>query len=280
MTELREAFRRAGLDTPTLDARLLLAEALGVTPSELLVRPERPIGRGAAARLAGFASRRLAREPVARIIGEREFWGLPFGLSPATLEPRPDTETVVRAALAWVADRRAARNFAAPRILDLGVGTGCLLVALLHELGDATGVGLDRSFEAVRTARRNAGRNGVASRAAFAVCDWAAGIGGRFDLVVSNPPYIATADLAGLEPEVRRHDPGLALDGGDDGLRAYRAIFADAPRRLAEGGVLVVEFGMGQEAGVRAAAQAASLVLAAIERDLAGRQRAAVLRLP
>lgn len=272
---LREAFAQAGLDTPALDARILLTEALGIQPVALLTQPEAAIGPDAAFRLAGFAARRLSREPVARILGEREFWGLPVGLSSATLVPRPETETVVRAALAWAESRRTGL-----RVLDLGTGTGCLLIALLHELGKATGLGIDRSFEAVRTARRNAERNGVSSRAAFAVADWAAPIGGRFDIVVSNPPYIPSGDIAGLDPEVRSHDPLLALDGGDDGLHACRAIFVDAHRMLADDGVLVVEFGIGQEAGLRASAEAADLVLAGVEHDWGGRPRAALLRRP
>lgn len=264
---------QAGLENPALDARILLTEALGIAPAALITRPETPIDAEAASRLTEFAARRLSREPVARILGEREFWGLPFWLSPATLVPRPDSETVVRAALAWAETRPSGL-----RVLDLGTGTGCLLVALLHERAEATGVGLDRSFEAVRTARRNAQRNGVAARAAFAVSDWAAPIQGGFDLVVSNPPYIASGDIAGLDPEVRTHDPRLALDGGDDGLCAYRAIFADAGRLLAPEGALVVEFGIGQEAGLRAAAQAAGLLMAGVEADLGGRPRAAMLQ--
>jgi release factor glutamine methyltransferase len=224
-----------------------------------------------AARLAEFAARRLAREPVARILGEREFWGLRFKLSPATLVPRPDTETVVRAALASAEARQGLR------ILDLGTGTGCLLVALLHERPGATGIGVDHSFEAVCTARRNAERNGVAARATFAVSDWGAAIEGRFDLIVSNPPYIPSGDIAGLAPEVRAHDPALALDGGEDGLAAYRAIFPEAGRLLAPGGALVVEFGKGQEGGLRAAARVAGLEIVSVEADLEGRPRAALL---
>jgi release factor glutamine methyltransferase len=269
---LRDIFAKAGLDNPALDARILVAEALAIEQSALLIRPETPIDADAAARLADYAARRVAREPVARILGEREFWGLRFWLSPATLVPRPDTETVVRAALAWAKPRRGRL-----RLLDLGTGTGCLLVALLHELVEATGVGLDRLFEAVCTARRNAERNGVGGRAAFAVSDWAAPIQERFDLVVSNPPYIPSGEISGLDPEVRTHDPRLALDGGDDGLRAYHAVFSDAGRLLAPGGVLVVEFGIGQEAGLRAAAEVTGLLMTGVEADLEGRARAAVL---
>lgn len=270
---MRDRFASAGLETPGLDARILTLDALGIDATALLTRPERPVSGEGAARLAAHAARRLAREPVARILGEREFWGLPFRLSPETLVPRPDTEAVVGAALGAVQDRCAAL-----RVLDLGTGSGCLLVALLHELAHATGVGLDRSEDAVGTARRNAGRNGVAPRAVFAVSDWAAPIAGRFDLVVSNPPYIETRTIAALAPEVSRHDPFLALNGGIDGLDAHRAIFAEADRLIAPAGIMVVEFGMGQEAAVAAQAEAAGLVMAGVEADLEGRPRAALMR--
>ena len=195
LARLRRAFAEAGLDTPGLDARILLAEALGIDASELALRPGEALGSVAAERLRADAARRLAREPVARILGRQEFWGLSFALSPETLVPRPDTETVVEAALAAVGGRDAA-----PRILDLGTGSGCLLVALLHELPKAWGVGLDRSPAALATARGNARRNGVADRSAFAASDWGAALDARFDLMVSNPPYIATKEIGGLAP--------------------------------------------------------------------------------
>jgi release factor glutamine methyltransferase len=270
LAHLRRAFAEAGLDTPGLDARVLLTEALGVDASELVLRPDEPLG-AAAERLRDDAARRLAREPVARILGIQEFWGLPFRLSPETLVPRPDSETVVEAALAAVAGRDARR------ILDLGTGSGCLLVALLHELPEAHGVGVDRSPAALAAARENACRNGVAERAGFAASDWGAALGGRFDLIVSNPPYVTTEDIAALAPEVRDHDPLKALDGGPDGLAAHRAIFQDAGRLLAPGGRLVVEIGHDQEEGVRRLAAAAGLTVQRISKDLGGRARAAVI---
>ncbi len=246
LRRVRQVFEAAGLDTPALDARILLTEALGLAPADLVTRSEAALGRAGAARLDDYVSRRLAREPVARILGEREFWGLGFELAPETLVPRPDTETVVQAAFAQVPGRAAA-----PKILDLGTGSGCLLVALLHELPNAFGIGLDRSFAALATARLNAARNGIGRRAAFLCCDWAAPLAGRFDLIVANPPYIASCDLAALDPEVREHDPLLALDGGSDGLAAFRAIFRAAGGLLTDRGALVVEFGPGQEAELR-----------------------------
>jgi release factor glutamine methyltransferase len=269
---LRRAFTEAGLDTPDLDARLLLADALEVDAVEIAVRPHRTLGPEATTRLAGFARRRLAQEPVGRILGRREFWSLPFALSPETLEPRPETETVVETALSLVPDRQTGL-----RILDLGTGSGCLLVALLHELPRATGLGIDRSPGALATARGNAMRNGVGGRAAFVAADWAATLNARFDLIVSNPPYIPAPDVAGLAPEVREHDPRAALDGGDDGLAAYRTIFSEAAALLALPGTLVVEIGSGQEQPVRDLAVARNLRVVALGRDLGGRPRALAL---
>ncbi len=269
---LCRTFAKAGLDTPDLDARLLLADALQVDAVEIAVRLHRPLGPEAAARLAGFARRRLAREPIGRILGRREFWSLPFALSPETLEPRPETETVVETALSLMPDRQAGL-----RILDLGTGSGCLLVALLHELPRATGLGIDRSPGALATARANAMRNGVGGRAAFVASDWAAALNARFDLIVSNPPYIPAPDVAGLAPEVREHDPRAALDGGDDGLAAYRTIFSEAAAVLALPGTLVVEIGSGQEQPVRELADARDLRVVALARDLGGRPRALAL---
>jgi len=215
---------------------------------------------------------RLAHHPVARLLDRREFWGLPFQLDPETLVPRPDTETLVAAALRWLGGRLGPLQ-----ILDLGTGSGCLLVALLHEWPDATGLGIDRSFGAARTARRNAERNGVGDRAVFAVGDWGVALGARFDLVVSNPPYIPTGDIGGLAPEVRVHDPVAALDGGADGLTAYRTILAQAGRLLRPGGTIVLEVGIGQADPVCRLAEAAALTTVEIARDLAGIERALVL---
>jgi release factor glutamine methyltransferase len=265
---VRQAFMCAGLDTPDLDARLLLMKALQIDAVAIIAWPNLPLGSAGAARLAGFVQRRLAREPVGRILGQREFWGLPFELSSETLEPRPETETIVETALSLMSDKQADL-----RILDLGTGSGCLLVALLHELPHAWGLGLDRSFSALTTARRNAARNGVADRAAFVMADWTAALRGRFDLVVSNPPYIASPDLPGLAPEVREHDPIAALDGGYDGLAAYRSIFAGARYLLDPRGTLIVEIGSTQEQAVRNLAVAAGLEVIRVAPDLGGHPR-------
>ncbi|MGX7709096.1 peptide chain release factor N(5)-glutamine methyltransferase [Methylobacterium sp. Gmos1] len=260
-----DALAARGIETAALDSRILVEEALGVTATDLALRGDVPVGEEGAGRLDAFLARRAAGEPVARIIGAWEFWGLPFGLSPETLVPRPDTETLVEAALALKPE-------GPHRIADLGTGSGCILVALLTEWPRAFGLGLDRSTGALRTARANAARNGVAERAAFAAGDWAAPLAGPFDLVVANPPYIASAVIAGLSGEVRDHDPRLALDGGPDGLDAYRAILAEVPRILAPGGHLLVEIGYDQEESLRRLAAAHDLA-AEVRRDLAGHPR-------
>jgi release factor glutamine methyltransferase len=269
------AFRTAGLPTPELDARWLLAEAARVPVTAITLDPERALSAKAAAKAGAFVARRLAGEPVDRILGNREFWSLSFRLGPATLSPRPDTETIVEACLAVLPDRQGAY-----RMLDLGTGTGAILIALLSERPGASGVGVDKAAEAVAVARLNAEDNGVAARAAFAEGDWTTGLAGPFDLIVSNPPYIPSRDIAGLDREVREHDPVLALDGGDDGLAAYRAIVADAPRLLAPRGCLVLELGFGQEEEVTALMRAAGFVMLGPARnDLGGVARAVVGRL-
>ena len=229
-------------------------------------------------RLEDFTRRRLAGEPVARILGAKEFWGLPLQLSAATLVPRPDTETVVELALEMLrAEPDPKRRL---RIADIGTGSGAILLALLSELPDAFGVGTDISVTALRTASSNAARLGFASRAAFVACDYAAALSEPFDLMVSNPPYIRSADIASLAIEVRDHDPIVALDGGADGLDAYRQLIPQAARRLAQGGVLVVEAGHDQSGDIGELMTAAGLTqerppkadLAGIRRAVAGRK--------
>ncbi len=273
LRDLRTAFAAAGLGTPALDARLLVLGALGIDAFELVSRPDEPLSPGEAQKLGALKRRRLAREPVARLLGEAEFWSLPFCLSDDTLVPRPDTETVVETALRLLPGRDAPL-----RLLDLGTGTGCLLVALLHERPGAVGVGIDRSLGALATARWNAGRNAVGGRALFAQSDWAAACRGPFDLVVSNPPYIASPVIATLDPEVRQHDPRLALDGGADGLAAYRVILADAPRLLGPGGLLLLEIGFDQGEAVRALSAGFPLEFLGIYPDLSGHPRCAALK--
>jgi release factor glutamine methyltransferase len=270
---LARMFAAAGLDTPALDARVIVGHALGLDHAGLAGAAERMLEAGERDRIAALAARRLGGEPVARILGWREFWGLRLHLSSAVLVPRPETETVVTTALALVdgADGRKKPL----RIADLGTGSGALLLALLSELPNAFAVGTDRSAAALAVARDNAQQLGLASRAAFVGCDFASALAGAFDLVVANPPYVASADLARLAPEVRDHDPALALDGGPDGLAAYRALAADAPRLLGTRGHMVVELGAGQASAVASLFAATRLVVdSSAVPDLAGTPRA------
>ncbi|MDR6873699.1 release factor glutamine methyltransferase [Bosea sp. BE125] len=269
---LAARLRAAGVETAALDARILVEAAMGENAD---LDPLEPLDGAMLGRLDGFATRRLAGEPVWRILGEREFWSLPFRLSPATLEPRPDSETIVEAALGVLAERRDQ----AISILDLGTGTGCLLVALLSECKAARGVGVDLSQEACDTAAGNAERNGVGARAHFRQGDWMAGLSERFDLIVSNPPYIPAGDIAGLDAAVRDYDPLRALDGGADGLVAYRALAAGLPSRIAPGGAVVLEIGAGQEADVVAIMTAVGLIHRGSRRDLGGHPRALIFTL-
>ena len=266
--------REAGIATPELDARLLLCHAAGLSHEAYVAGAGGPVQPATLARFGTAIDRRLKREPVARITGTREFYGRGFTIAPPALDPRPDTETLIEAALA-VVERRGWRDRTLS-LLDLGTGTGCILVTLLAELPRAQGLGTDLSPSALALAAANAVRLGVGSRAAFMAADWLDGIAGKFDLVLSNPPYLASGEISGLAPEVAAYDPMLALDGGPDGLDAYRRIAAGAPAVLAEGGRLLVEIGAGQAAQVSDIFRAAGLKLdpsQAIGRDLAGRPR-------
>ena len=266
--------REAGITTPELDARRLLCHAAGLSHEAYVAGAGGPVQPATLARFGTAIDRRLKREPVARITGTREFYGRGFTIAPPALDPRPDTETLIEAALALV-ERRGWRDQTLS-LLDLGTGTGCILVTLLAELPCAQGLGTDLSPSALALAAANAVRLGVGSRAAFMAADWLDGIAGKFDLVLSNPPYLASGEIAGLAPEVAAYDPMLALDGGPDGLDAYRRIAAGAPKVLAEGGRLLVEIGAGQAAQVSDIFRAAGLKLdpsQAISRDLAGRPR-------
>ena len=270
---LAARLKSAAIESAELDARILTGHALGLDLTGLISAAQRRLTPDESARLDQFARRRLAGEPVARILGEKEFWGLPLQLSSATLVPRPDTETVVELALELM--RAGGKLDRALRIADLGTGSGAILLALLSELPAAQGFGTDISQAALQTAETNATRAGLSDRATFLACDYASGLIGPFDLIVSNPPYIRTADIDGLAAEVRNHDPPAALDGGADGLDAYRALIPQAAPLLASGAVLVVEAGEGQSAQIQALMTAAGLMaLNAPKADLAGIPRA------
>ena len=267
---LTTRFAAAGLDSPELDARMLIEAALHLDLTALITQGARSLTADDATRLEAAAQRRLAGEPVARILGIKEFWGLQLRLSADTLVPRPDTETVVEAALDHI---RGTRSVNDPlRIADLGTGSGAILLALLSELPEAFGIGTDISIGALRTARDNAVALGLGGRTAFVACSYAAALSGPFDLVVSNPPYIRRDDIAGLGIEVRAHDPARALDGGADGLDAYRALIPQAIGLLRPGGALVVEVGEGQAGDVEGLMTEAGFTadLTTIRADLAG----------
>lgn len=273
---LAAQLKSAQRDEAELDARILLGAALGLGLTGLIAQAARPLTEAEAARLAQHAERRIAGEPVARILGTREFWGLPFRLSEATLVPRPDTETVVELALEIFREQTTSHP---PRIADIGTGSGAILLALLYEIPDAFGVGTDLSLSALATARSNAIALGLADRAAFVACSYAAALRGPFDLIVSNPPYIPSAEIPTLSIEVREHDPHLALDGGNDGYDAYRALIPQAAERLAPGGTLIVEAGHGQARNIETLMAAAALVVERSPKaDLAGIPRAASAR--
>jgi release factor glutamine methyltransferase len=263
---LARAFREAGFDDPRLMARRLLADAIGVEPGALVLHPDRVIGE-AAQRVAPALVRALSGEPLTRIAGIRNFCGRDFRVTPDVLDPRPETELLVEEMLKRLAGQKA------PRILDLGTGSGAILLTLLAEMPEAAGVAVDLSPGALAVARANAEALGVADRVAFHEGDLFAGLAGAFEAIVSNPPYIPSADLAGLERAVRDFDPPMALDGGADGLEFYRRIAAHARRFLVPGGWLGLELGAGQAEMVRIMLEAAGFSAVAIRQDLAGHAR-------
>jgi len=278
LAQARAALAAAGVEEAALDARLLVCAAAGVTHAALAARPETALEAAQAARLATWLARRAAGEPVSRILGRRGFWSLDLLVTPDVLDPRPDTETLVSAALELVAERASQER--PIRILDVGTGSGAILVTLLAELPRAVGLGSDISAEALEVAAENARRHGVADRAAWRTGRSLEGITEQFDLLVANPPYVATHEIAGLEPEVRMFDPPGALDGGPDGLDVYREIAAGLGRVVPHGWV-VVEVGAGQAAAVAEilAQGAGSAARGAVRswRDLSGHERCVAL---
>ena len=273
-----QAFKLAHLESPEVDARLLVGEALRLSRTQLAAESERLLEAREVNVISALAARRLRHEPVARILGRKEFWSLELQVTPAVLVPRPETETVVESAL----DEEITRGLRQEklRVLDIGTGSGALLLALLGELPNATATATDVSAEALEVARVNAVRHRLDKRCTFVACDVASGVSGPFDLIVSNPPYIPSGDVASLMPEVRDYDPLAALDGGKDGLDFYRRIAAEAPRRLAPGGRLIVELGAGQEAAVSALFTKAGLTVIGARKDLAGIPRALGAKAP
>ncbi|HLH10493.1 MAG TPA: peptide chain release factor N(5)-glutamine methyltransferase [Methylovirgula sp.] len=258
----------SGNEGAALDARLILCAALGIDHASLLRDPDRPVG-AAAEKIMELAARRARHEPVSRILGRREFWGLDLAVGPAVLDPRPETETLVEAALkklgAW-RDRSLS-------VLDLGTGSGAILAAFMKELPKALGIGVDVSEPACRIARRNLADLGLESRASIICGHWTNPLRGRFDLIVSNPPYVATGAIEALAPDVRDHDPRLALDGGEDGMAAYREIIARLPELIRPGGFVALELGAGQARHVAGLLANAGFTRIETARDLAGHER-------
>jgi release factor glutamine methyltransferase len=276
---LMARLKSESIESAALDARILIGAAVGLDLTGVITAVARLLTSDEATRLEDFTRRRINGEPVARILGQKEFWGLPLRLSAETLVPRPDTETVVELALEML--RTTPHQDHRLRIADIGTGSGAILLALLSELPDAYGIGTDISRDALQTAHSNAVHLGLADRAGFIACDYATALSGQFDLIVSNPPYIRSGDIAALATEVRDHDPVRALDGGADGLDAYRTLVSQATRLLAPLGLLAVEIGHGQGADVEQLMIAAGLTpegppkadLAGIPRAVAGRRQ-------
>ncbi len=259
---LKTQLKSAGIELPELEARILLREFANVTDTDILIGHIPDFDQ---TKLNEALSRRIAGEPMGRILGCREFWGRKFYLSPATLEPRPDTETLIEAVLK--------ENKKPKTILDLGTGTGCILLTLLHEIPGATGIGVDLSLEACETAKQNAKAQGVDDRVSFIQSDWLENVEGKFDLIVSNPPYITSEDVENLESNVKDFDPRLALDGGKDGLDPYRNLLGTLKNVLAEGGVIFFELGKGQVPDIEEIAAAHGATLHAVYSDLGGVER-------
>lgn len=270
-TDVRKRLEAAGIDTPVLDARLLLEAGAGVSRLEIVTDPRRVIDDAQVDAVNALTKRREAREPVSHILGRKHFWTLDLAVNANVLTPRPETEFVVEAGLQETLPADAPH-----RILDLGAGSGAIILALLKDRPNATGVAIDVSDRALELVRLNAEQLGVADRLEIRQANWAEGLDERFDLVVSNPPYIQTGDIDGLAPEVSRFEPRLALDGGADGFVAYRIIIAALPRLLKPGAAFALEVGLGQAEGVAALAEAAGLSTSEPRRDLAGIPRVVV----
>lgn len=274
LTEATAILEAAGIPEPRREARLIMGLALNLDPGVVLGYPERPIDKDARERFDQLIARRAQHEPFSRLKGRREFWSLDFEVSPDTLDPRPDSETLIEAALALIPDPKAPL-----RVIDFGTGTGCLLLALLHELPHAIGLGIDILPGAVETARRNARSLGLETRAQFRCGNWAEEITEKADVILSNPPYIGDNDIAFLAPEVARFEPRQALDGGPDGLDGYRALAPAVKRLLLPQGFACLELSAGQALAVSAEMLKLGLRIKAIRRDLSGVERCLVATL-
>jgi release factor glutamine methyltransferase len=273
MSDAAVRLRAADVPDPRRDARLLLAAAAQISTEKIFARPESAVAPEAVVKFQEYVARRTAREPVSRILGRREFWSLDFALSPATLDPRPDSECLIEAAIEFAGDLHSQGNRRGLRLLDLGTGSGCLLLAALASLPKASGVGVDISRRALDTASANAAALGLASRAQFLCSNWTKGVTGQFDIVLTNPPYIARADIDGLAPEVSDYEPKAALDGGEDGLDAYRRLAPMIFSCLEPGGIALIEVGEGQADAVKSLLKSAEFGHIASKSDLSGIER-------
>ncbi len=267
-----DALAAAGKETPALDARMLLLDGLRIPHSVIIADPELVLTQQECAHVKELVDRRLAGEPVSRILGVREFWGRKFQVNPDVLDPRPDTETLIEAVLEF-GDQDTPIRF-----LEIGTGSGCIAVTLLAERKNWIGTATDISPAALEVAQANAKHHSVAERLSLVETSWADAVDGCFDVICSNPPYIPSDELSGLAPEVRDHDPRLALDGGNDGLDAYRAIAKTAPKLLAAGGMMMLEIGADQKNDVQKAMERAHLRHIRTKRDLAGHDRVVIVQ--
>lgn len=271
----QQRLKEAGVGNPQLDTRLLIAHALHCDRAALITQNEREVTAEEMALIDAYINRRTAREPVGRIIGVREFWGLQIGVNEATLEPRPDSETLVTTVLNVMQDRyyhqkSLARGEGAFHVLDLGTGSGCLLLAILSEWKEAFGTGIDRSKKALEQAAANATSLGFSDRVKFKQGNWLSGLSGRFDVVICNPPYIKTDDIQGLQPEVKLYDPPLALDGGADGLAPYNQIIPMLPHYLNQDGAAFFEVGKGQAQDIAELMRSVGFKKITTQKDLGG----------
>ncbi|MDO6964801.1 peptide chain release factor N(5)-glutamine methyltransferase [Rhizobium alvei] len=276
LVSVRDALRKGGIEDPAAEARILVGGLLGLDRTGLLTRDGDFLSEEDEERIKAAVDRRLQGEPPHRILGMRSFFGLDLTLNPHTLEPRPDTEILVETVLDILAERRKEPL----SVLDLGTGTGAICLALLSTLPAARGTGVDLAAGALDAARRNAVTNGLGDRFETVESNWFDHVSGRFDVIVSNPPYIATAIIASLDREVREHDPLLALDGGPDGLDAYRILATDAAEHLAPGGLLAVEIGYDQNAAVKALFEKNGWIFRVERKDFGGNDRVLVFERP
>lgn len=268
LAEAGGRLRAVGADSPELDARVLLRQVTGHEDAWLIANPDAEIDETALQGYAELLERRERREPVSQIVGEREFWSRTFRVTCDVLTPRPDTETLIETVLARIEDRDAPL-----RILDLGTGSGCIALTLLAECPNATALGVDASPAALDVAAANAEALGLSGRVKWRETDWCEGIEGPFDVIVSNPPYIARYELKHLDPGVREFEPNMALDGGADGMAAYRRIIPQLERLGTGQSVIAFELGQGQARGVAALGRVAGLRIAEVDQDIARRAR-------